>query len=250
MNYEMNGDLRSGKSAVKTVKGFTVIELLIVIAIIAILAGMTSLAIMGFVRNANLESVNSKAQQAYASLQNMLIDIEIDGTTEYLDAVYIGSGTESNPTYATLQYYMSNGTIDDSTLNIISTAGAVTSDTKYSSFITHDRTKKAVKFLKKSIEDSIESSFTGYVYACIDLTNYVVESVVYSESSTFCKNAVEGSNSYVDIHENPYTNNEVYGISNLIDQKADQKVTGEYLGFYPFMDDVNYTIKTSKVPTP
>lgn len=252
MNYEKNGDLRCGKSAVKTVKGFTVIELLIVIAIIAILAGMTSLAIMGFVRNSNIESANSRAQLAYTSVQNMMIDIEIEGTEKYLDGHYIWHGTELSPrpTWATLEYYMLNGTLDESTLKLESSSPTSNTDITYSHFNTHDRTKAAVKFIKKSLEDSIDSSFTGYVFATIDLTDYVVESIVYSEDKEFCKNAVKGTNSYVDIHKNPTTSKSVYGISNVNAQKDDQKMTGEYLGFYPFMDDVAYPIVTKKSPAP
>ena len=53
------------------------IELIIVIAIIAILAGIMSLAIGGFQRDARIETNNNKAQMIYMAFQDILIDCEV-----------------------------------------------------------------------------------------------------------------------------------------------------------------------------
>ena len=255
MNYEKNGDLRSGKSAVKTVKGFTVIELLIVIAIIAILAGMTSLAIAGFVTNTTIETSNSKAQQAYASLQNMLIDLEIRNKSTYVDSGYITSATgtpsATAPVQISIQYYMEVGELDVDTLKLGTVSGAVTGYIDYKDHTGKKHADEAVKFIKRAIEDSIDSGFTGYVYADIDLENYIVESIVYSEDSSTCKDAVSGTDNYIDVYEtDDATPKLIRGIGDITDQKSDHKLSGDYLGFYPFMNDVGYTLKTPKTPRP
>lgn len=60
------------------VKGFTLVELIIVIAIIAILSGMTFMATNYFVRNAKLETLNDRAQLVYLAFQDMVLDCEIN----------------------------------------------------------------------------------------------------------------------------------------------------------------------------
>lgn len=51
--------------------------MLVVIAIIAILAGITSMAVSGFVRDARLETANSKARMIYTAFQDIIMDCEI-----------------------------------------------------------------------------------------------------------------------------------------------------------------------------
>ena len=53
------------------------IELIIVMAIIAILAGISSLAIGGFMRDARLETANNNARMIYTAFQDIIMDCEI-----------------------------------------------------------------------------------------------------------------------------------------------------------------------------
>lgn len=61
----------------KHLKGFTLVELIVVIAIITILAGIISVSVFGMQRDARIESNNYKAQMVFSAFQDVLIDCEI-----------------------------------------------------------------------------------------------------------------------------------------------------------------------------
>ncbi|MCH5194876.1 MAG: prepilin-type N-terminal cleavage/methylation domain-containing protein [Oscillospiraceae bacterium] len=69
----------------RKLKGFTLLELIIVIAIIGILTGMTSLVVSGFRRDSNIEAYNNRAQLVYTAFQDILIDMEIHQDKSMLD---------------------------------------------------------------------------------------------------------------------------------------------------------------------
>lgn len=255
MNSEKNGDLRSSRAAVKTVKGFTLIEMLIVIAILGILAGTISLAITGFVRDTNIETLNNKAQQAYTSLQNVLIETEIKQNEDFFDAKYIESTSGDDkwtvmPPMVSLEYYIEAGQLDVDSLILGSwTSGGVTTVyMKYKDHKTKQHVKPALNFFKKYIEDTIASDFTGYVYACIDIQNYTVESVMYNEEKTVLPEVCRGTNHYADVYtKTGYTDKHLFGTADFYSQRDDYKRTGIYLGYYPYMDIVGYKCKTDIV---
>lgn len=70
-------DMKNNGSAYKRIKGFTLVELIVVIAIISVLAGVLNMAIQNYVRNAKLETLNDRAQMVYMAFQDMLIDCEL-----------------------------------------------------------------------------------------------------------------------------------------------------------------------------
>ena len=174
-------------------KGFTLIEMLVVITIIVILAGISSMVVSGFQRDARIETNNNKAQMAYSGFQNILIQCEIkqDSTIFDADAIPTTSGASYTPTYAgekltysNVVFYIHGGqttSIDITSYYENKVAHSVMRTLSPSSGV--DENKKAYEEFKNSILSNVDNSFEGVIYANVDNENYTVDSVCYFERS-------------------------------------------------------------------
>ncbi len=236
------------------VKGFTLIEMIIVIAIIGILAGMISLFVQGFQRDARIESNNNKAQMLHTGFQNLLIQQEINQDRSLFDADAIGD-TPSNAAYEADQmiynevfFRMVDGKVDD-VIYVISKYATQAQKGNYA----QRNTVNADWFddLEKAILSVVDSSFEGVCAVYIDYEDYAVESAICFELGDMTDNVdlkiySTGGNGIGALMYSinpyaPYTveanetnvNKKCRKLTSLDAQKGAVKRDGIYFGAYP-----------------
>ena len=65
----------------KNVKGFTLVELIVVIAIIGVLAAILVPSMLGYVRKSKVSSANSSAKNCFDAVNTTLVELDSEGYT-------------------------------------------------------------------------------------------------------------------------------------------------------------------------
>lgn len=242
------------KKCAKKLRGFTLIEMLVVIAIIAILAGMISLAIGGFQRDARIETNNNKARMAYTGFQNILLQCEINQDIDLFNIRKINTPTSTDkPTYCVVAFEIKNGTISGGqyTLTTMYGAAAATADSnkavRGSGTSVPDNEKKAYKKLDTFVKSNFSQDFEGAMAFFIDLEDYLVDSAVYCETASGLTASINSASSAVPAQK--YMTAMVYEsgdnakgkvfttFNDIAAQKNMYKKTGIVCGAYPLASE-------------
>lgn len=253
-------------SAPKKLKGFTLIELIIVMAILAILASMISILATGIVRDARLDAARSQAQSAYTAIQNTLVQLEINGKGDLLDPTTYGATSGTNSDYVILSFVMDNGNLGGSYGSTTIQNGSKTvtpkdaSGNNYSypnSNPPENDKEREFRKLAKYLTDNLDMGFTGYVYAAIDMSDWMVDSVVTIENyskitattpittyvpkwGTKSGTMATASSGKIPFCGNAIQQRDIYSGK----ETACLDAVGTAVGFYPFLDDMDSSTVT------
>ncbi len=201
--------ISSGKRC-SSLKGFTLIEMIVVIAIIGVLMSMLSLAISGFTNDARRETADEQARMVSQSFQSLLTEYEIRGMT--IDNV---------------KYTDSSGNKQSLLCNTLADNLIVRGDSSTET-ISRNGASSLGKEAYDAVTKNFEPGFQGSFYISYNTFSYSVKYTLYTELTSAKANSTMDGISQAG----------VFQLSNRDEQKSILDTKNIVIGCYPYSDDM------------
>lgn len=218
MNKSISGSFRK-----HSLRAFTLLELIVVIAIISVLMAIIIPNTAAYLRNARVTEANTQAQEVYNAVQDYLIAQQIRGEDAF---GYTGTDTEIR-VGAVTSGGQSNGIVAVGTGFSSSDAAAVVAD--ITGAVRNDD-NGAVQGYNTGY---LETGFEGAWIVCIYPKTYTVKYVLFCDNYD---NNYANKQAKLDVLSDMCTNSDFY--ANLNEQDADANGASNdkrYVGQYPYM---------------
>lgn len=215
----------------RTLAGFTLLEMIVVIAIIGVLGSIIVPSTVSSIRDSKIESANTMAYEYYSAVQNYLTDLQIKDTPICGDDVNRRTLSATMPSSGKLIF----GGVDKTPL-INSSSSLLKSNAKVTTVGNDDKPQKFVNGVYKYVGVT-ETKFPAYWVAQIDVETYTVDWVLYCEQD----NADESINTLLNNYNGTQLYQAVFGKStgtntsqeyDAIHAGSSEK-TPAYVGQYP-----------------
>lgn len=235
-------DMKNKGSAYRRIKGFTLVELLVVMAIIVILAGVMNLATQGFIRSARRESANDNARLLFTGFQNVLTQCEIKQDNSAISPSFANDSTLKN---ITIEFKAYNGNVQYFSINSSGT-GQYGSTTGFQGgmmkYTDASGATAGVSNLPNAIAGIIDGSFEGEAKVYIDYENFEVKSVVYKPLTQSEKNTTINAFSNGGLTTKSTAN----GLNYLVylngkDHEDKFNANSVIYGVYPYFENISVT---------
>lgn len=244
-------DIKSYSRRPLKLKGFTLLEMIIVIAIIGVLASIIVPNTVSQIRSARIEQANAKAKQVYQAVQDYCIDMQIKkvpltaeankpaafpyttptGTNKKIFVQFVGTKSEaynSSQLISLTNDKLGNANPDD-TWGFAKTTLSGSNSTATDVDNNQKRGRRALTGITNYLGSSMGATQVGSFIAQIDVETYTVDYVAYSDEPS----SLVDVQSLFDGKSGVYTQTYGHATTGRSQEEDTDKGTYRYIGQYP-----------------